>query len=306
MLDSNGRLSNPEVRLETTNRCNANCIVCARGDLKRPLTTMSDSKFYRLVSEVKGMGAKTISPFGFGEPLLDPGLINKIRFCTDNGLETFITTNSSLLTKKMSIKLIDSGLTHIRFSAHGLYENYEIVHKGIDFYKFFNNTMTFILLNDSVITSVSAMPIHGESVDEFVEFWKPGILVDYLEVWSPHNWTSKKKFRGNTVQKKRTCGRPFSGPLQINADGTMMVRCFDYNGELNVGDTNKESIEDILKGVKFEAIREKHRKGNLKGLLCENCDQLNVGAENPLLYSNRDPERKTNCTSSTKYQLKEN
>lgn len=301
------KLNNSEVRIETTNKCNAKCTVCARDNLRRPLTTMSNHKFKKLVKQVKGMGAKTISPFGFGEPLLDPGIVEKIKFCTDEGLETFITTNSSLLNARFSEELVEAGLTHIRFSAHGLYDNYEKVHKGIAFHKFLRNTMNFILLSGGTVTiSVSAMPIHGESVDDFIEFWKPGKMIDYLEVWSPHNWTSKKNFRGNTVQRKRTCGRPFSGPLQINADGTMMVCCFDYNGELNVGDTNKESIKDILKGAKFEAIREKHRKGKLKGLLCENCDQLNVGGENPLLYSNRDPERKPNCTSSTKYQLKEN
>ena len=300
------KLLNSEVRIETTNLCNAKCTICARDRLKRPLTTMSMDMFRRLVDEVKSMGAETISVFGFGEPLLDINIAEKIGYCTDNGLKTFITTNSSLLDVKRSRELIDAGLSHIRFSAHGLYKNYEKVHRGIKFDTFFRHTISFIKMSDGLVTiSVSAIPLHGESVESFVEFWKPGNMIDYLEVWKPHNWTSVKDYRGNTIQRKKTCGRPFSGPLQIQADGTVIVCCFDYNGKIVVGDTNKESIYGILKGAKFKAIREKHRSGNLYDLPCENCDQLNIGNDNPLLYSNRDPERKINCTSSTKFTLKE-
>lgn len=300
------KLLNTEVRIENTNRCNANCTVCTRDSFTRPLITMSNHKFRKLVSQVKGIGAETISVFGFGEPLLDTGLVDKIQFCTDSGLETFITTNSSLLGARHSEKIIKAGLSHIRFSAHGLYENYNKVHRGINFHTFLRNTMNFIKMSKGVVTiSVSVIPIHGESIDEFVEFWKPGKLIDYLEVWKPHNWTDSKGFRDKAKQRKKTCGRPFNGPLQIQADGTVIVCCFDYNGTMIVGDTNKESIKSILKGARLEAIREKHRAGKLDGLPCETCDQLNVSDENPLLYSNRDPERKINCTSSTKFTLKE-
>jgi hypothetical protein len=251
------------------------------------------------------MGAETISAFGFGEPLLDQGLPEKIRFCTDNSLDTFITTNSSLLTAKVSRDLISAGLTHVRFSAHGLFENYNKVHKGLNFNAFRRNTFNFIKESDGLVTiSVSVIPMHGESIEEIIDFWKPGRMIDYLEIWKPHDWTSSKDYRGNTAKRIKTCGRPESGPLQINANSTMMVCCFDYNGEMTVGDLKTESIEDVLRGKKFEAIREKHRTGNLEGLPCETCDQLNIG-ENPLLYSNRDPDRNINCTSSTKFQLKE-
>ncbi len=299
------KLLNGEVRVETTNSCNANCTICTRDSLTRPLVTMTNNRFRKIVTEATKIGAKTITAFGFGEPLLDQGIVDKIAFCSEMGLETFLTTNSSLLTAHMSRGLVGAGLSHMRFSAHGLGNNYEAVHKGLGFSNFMRNTFNFIKESDGLVTiSVSAIPMHGESIDEFIDFWKPGDFIDYLEIWKPHNWTSKKDFRGTTAQRKKTCGRPFNGPLQINSDATMMICCFDTNGEMTVGDLTKDSIEDILKGDMFEAIREKHRTGNLKGLPCETCDQLNIG-ENPLLYSNRDPDRKLNCTSTTKFQLKE-
>jgi radical SAM protein with 4Fe4S-binding SPASM domain len=109
---------------------------------------------------------------------------------------------------------------------------------------------------------------------------------------------------GSIGMSKKTCGRPFNGHIQINADGKMMVCCFDFDGKLTVGDTYKDSIADILKGDKFNEIREKHKTGDHTGTVCEKCDQLNEN-DHPLIYSSRDPDREIGKTSSTKFKLKE-
>jgi hypothetical protein len=43
--------------------------------------------------------------------------------------------------------------------------------------------------------------------------------------------------------------------------------------------------------------------GDMTGLICEKCDQLNIEDESPLLYSSRDATRTVGKTSSTKYQM---
>ena len=83
-----------------------------------------------------------------------------------------------------------------------------------------------------------------------------------------------------------------------------MVCCFDFNAKLTVGDTRKNTIEEILKGKEFSEIRNKHADGNLTGLICETCDQLNED-DDPLLYSSRDPDKQIGTTSSTKFKIGE-
>jgi hypothetical protein len=146
---------------------------------------------------------------------------------------------------------------------------------------------------------MSVIPMHGESVNEIRKFW--GNAVDELEIWKPHDWAGGREYR-DVVAKKKSCGRPFRGPVQINADGNMMVCCYDFNAEMVVGDTYKNTIEEILKGAKFNAIRRCHKTGSLVGLPCVTCDQLNEGDE-PLLYSSVDPECTVGKTSSTKFNL---
>jgi len=265
---------------------------------------MPDTHFKYLVDQVKTLGAKTISIFGFGEPFMDKNIIEKVEYCEGNDLETFITTNASLLTPMISEKLIYAGLSHIRFSLHGLtMTDYNKIHKGLNYKKVMRNVFNFMVLNDQDDNpcKVSITCIGDDYWFNLKRFWDP--LCDWLEIWKPHNWASSKQFRSISNQRKNTCGRPFNGPLQINADGTVMVCCMDSNATMTVGNTYEETIEDIMKGDKFNRIRRKHETGDLSELICQSCDQLNIGDEKPLLYSSRDPDRSINVSSTTKIQI---
>ena len=299
------RLRNTEVRIENCSICNANCIMCPREKLTRPQMIMTNKHFGYLVDQSKDLGAELISIFGFGEPLIDRDVIWKTQYCSNLGLDTFITTNAALLNTDMAFGLISAGLSHMRFSCHGVGRNYERVHKPLKFENVRANIFNFIKINDikynhSSTVSMTVIPMNNETIDEIRDYWED--YVDYLEIWRPHNWGDCKDYRKGRKQLK-TCFRPFNGPLQINADGQIMVCCFDFDGKMIVGCTHSQSIEEIIKGAWFRRIREKHERGDMSGLPCETCDQLFIEEQNPLLYSNRDPSLEINKTSSTKFKL---
>ncbi|NIT58285.1 MAG: radical SAM protein, partial [Aliifodinibius sp.] len=142
------KLINPEVRIETTNLCNAKCIMCPRDELTRPKASMPYEHCKNLIAQADDLGAELISLFGYGEPLIDTSLGAKIRYCTQLGLKTFITTNASLLSEWRCTQLISNGLSMIRFSMHGLTrETYENVHVGLNFYKVMENIDNFLIQN---------------------------------------------------------------------------------------------------------------------------------------------------------------
>ena len=277
--------------------------------MTRPKVTMKFNHFRKLVEQAYLLGITTVSPFGFGEPLMDSNIIEKIKLCSAMGFDTFITTNATLLTVEKSHDLIKAGLSHIRFSVHGIGANYERVQRGFDWNKTITNVHNFLKINHVKFdheckVSISVIPMHDENIDDLVVFWdRPEI--DYLECWKVHGWAGARKYRDETVVKLKTCGRATQGPIQIQSDGKVVPCCFMTNGEVILGDTHKDALENIIKGKKYNAFRVSHETGNLKGLPCENCDQLYIG-ENPLLYSSRDKNRNINVTSSTKFNLKEN
>ena len=134
LLDKNGKLINPEVRIENCNLCNANCTICTRDAMTRKKGIMGMKFFEILVLLANDFGSSLISPFGFGEPLLDRGLESKISICDEHGFDTFITTNGSLCTWNRIYDLFSCGLKHIRFSVNGVTkQTYKEVQRGLDF-----------------------------------------------------------------------------------------------------------------------------------------------------------------------------
>ena len=300
------QLTNKEVRIENTSLCNAACTICPRDKMTRRKCSMPNGHFEYLVDQAKDLGAESISVFGYGEPLLDKGIEHKIAYCTSKGLQTFITTNGSLLGTDISTKLLSAGLSKIRWSVHGLYKTYDKVHRKLRFEDTLRNIQNFIAKNNtrfshSCTTAISVIPMHGESLKYIKSFWEDA--VDELEVWKPHGWGGAAKYRQETIRRRQTCGRHNNGPVQIQADGKVIPCCFLTNAEVVLGDTYKNTIEEILHSDKYEKFRQCHRNGSLSGLPCESCDQLYVLAKSPLLYSNVDETCSIGKTSSTKFSL---
>ena len=261
--------------------------------------------FCNLVDQVVELGVDTVSVFGYGEPLLDKNLEEKIGYCSDKGLNTWITTNASVLGLQRGFDLISAGLKNIRFSVHAITpRNYDRVHKNLSWIETVRNIANFFHINNRaghpVTTHMTVIPLNDEPVEHIVEVW--GKLVDYLEIWKPHNWGTKKQYRKSIPQKK-TCGRPFSGPLQIQADGYIIPCCFLTDGEIKLGNVNDDTILNILNGTKYKELQDIHRSGIYKNVACETCDQRNIEVENPLLFSNRDPDKIIGKTSTCKKQI---
>jgi hypothetical protein len=109
--------------------------------------------------------------------------------------------------------------------------------------------------------------------------------VDALEIWRPHSWIDGRSYRRLCEHRVASCGRPFSGPLQIQVDGTMNVCCFDYNGTLSIGDLKKSSIKEIYEGPAMGRIQSLHDAGFADHLpACLLCDQRNcIACKSPSL-----------------------
>jgi hypothetical protein len=302
-----GKLICPEARIENTSKCNANCTICPREKMTRPKVTMPNHVFFPLVDECLALGATTISIFGYGEPLVDEYFTDKVKYVNDKGLNSFTTTNASLLDTEVSFAILDAGLNDIRFSVHGFNsKDYEAVHKGLKWRTTLRNIANFIKVRSGkgydCRVHVSCIPMNNQSVEDVKAFWEQ-FDIDHLEIWKPHDWAGGRDYR-QINKRKLTCGRPFTGPIQINADGKMMVCCFDTDAKMTIGNTFRSSIRYILENSEQLAfVRHCHEVGFYGGLPCSTCDQLNIEDESPLLYSTRDPDCGTGKTSSTKFVL---
>lgn len=304
------KLRNPEVRIEPTNLCNYTCVMCPRETHDRFKGYMP-MEFYRsVVDEVITMGAKQITLVNFGEPFIDPTLEDKIHYASQKGLRTYIITNASLFHlpsrsdfaknsgKKMSKieAAVKAGLSELRLSFYGAdKQTYESVMKGGNFEQTEQNIRLLQSIRDEIGNTIIS-PTTGHTIkspeismyflefskdqtkqsaemDKFLEYTKP--FADYIEVWRPHNFGDGRHYRDiEAAKEKKSCGRPSSGPIQINWKGIVVPCCYDYNEEIPLGNVAQQTVEEVLRGNAYEALRDSHRGDFAKVPYCDQCDQL--------------------------------
>lgn len=297
-----------ELRFEVTTKCNYNCIICPRERLTRKIETMSIGLFKFLLDKVinESNQFNTVTFPGMGEPLLDESLDEKILYAKKKDFNVLILTNGSMLTVERFKRLEDIGVDSIRISMYGdTPESYGSIH-GINsnFFERVKNNLTKIaekkkhtkiLFTYNVVTDVNE-----SDLGSWIDYWEN--RVDLLEVWRPHNWVNAKNYRSVQTGKLKTCGRPWKTPIQIQVDGTVNMCCFDFNGELLLGDLKTQSLSEIFESEMFKKILRHHTTCEFagSGLICEDCDQRNVDKSDVMIYNSKlDIQERVNKVSTT-------
>jgi len=309
------KLGHVEVRYEVTDRCNASCIMCPRDEHEhgREHGVMDQYKYERSIDEVVGLGATKVVLTGFGEPMLDKRLEDKIAYAKGKGLKTYFITNGSVLNDKRTRGILEAGIDEMRVSFYGMgKDTYNAVMKGLDYEKTRNGLLNFLKVRDQlgVATKVQlsylVMSENEKDTNAFREYWEP--RVDALEIWRPHNFGDGRSFRNRTddLAAKHTCGRPENGPLQIQWNGEVVPCCYDYNNKIVLGNAFEQPILEILNNSKYRLLRDIHQYGKF-GIFpyCDQCDQL-LPHSDALVYSNRHslpPEEAVKLSNTDLYDL---
>jgi MoaA/NifB/PqqE/SkfB family radical SAM enzyme len=306
------QLLHPEVRYEVTDNCNASCIMCPRDKHEhgREHGIMDQAKYERSIDEVVQLGAKKIVLTGFGEPMLDKRLEDKVAYAAARGLSTYFITNGSALTPRRSRKLLDAGLSEMRVSFYGMRpETYNAVMQGLDFNRTLKGVLEFLRLRDEmkartrVQISYLELPENKSDTEAFREYWVP--KVDAVEIWKPHNFGDGRDYRVRT-EEKATCGRPENGPFQIQWNGEVIPCCYDYNNQIILGNAFETGVLDILNSPKYRLLRHAHRMKQFEMFpYCDQCDQLRPHAD-ALVYTNRHnlpPEEAVKLSNTDLYNL---
>ena len=240
---------------------------------------------------------------------MDKFFIDRARFVKERNLFTSVDTNGYLVNEDISQKLIDLGFDSLRFSIFATNsEVYKRLH-GVDGYnRILKNIQKLLDLRKAKSAQLPRVGVYyieqaenSEYTSEFIDFWKD--KVDEISVWKAHNWINAYSFREVTRQRKKTCGRPLNGPLQIRWDGRVSACCFDFNNELIIGDVSDGNYESLFSDERYKAMQEAHRKGDMKNYsLCLKCDQL-YETSDALIYSS-ETRNKVGTSGNTFMELR--
>ena len=277
-------------QIETTRICNAKCNFCPVNEWDKSVTMMSDKLFDKITEELGNYSdwIKFVCLQRAGEPLLDKKIANRVYKMKKVGIkQVTFSTNASRLFKEKSRELLESGLDEIMFSVDSVDKAiYEKTRVGLKYERVMHNIMEFFKareeINPEVIVRVRGVSFHNmqnenekDDLKKWEEFWekyrKPQ---DRIYMKRVHNWGNQKEWEDKMPQYDwvyHPCILPWS-TMHITAMGIVPLCAMDYDGKMNMGDINRNSIAEVWKNTEWNKVRSLHSTGKRNEIsFCQGC-----------------------------------
>lgn len=266
--------------VEPTTSCNLRCLECPVGQkqLQRPAGNMRPELFRSCIDQLSDTLIYLMLYFQ-GEPFLYPGIIDMIRYASEKGIYTAVSTNGHHLDKDMARQIVPSGLDRLIVSLDGAsqdtYEKYraggtfEKVVEGLDnlagMKRLLNSRKPFLEIqflvmghNEHEIPEIRALgkkfgiPVSLKTI-QIYNLEKNVRLIPQNPFYSRYI----KDVHGNFVIKSRLpnrCFRMWSGAV-MTWDGMVVPCCFDKNADHVMGTINSSEFREIWKGKNYAEFR---------------------------------------------------
>ncbi|HAH07205.1 MAG TPA: hypothetical protein DCM05_11905 [Elusimicrobia bacterium] len=285
-----GRISRDRpvvLRIEITNRCNLQCLMCDRKALTRPSADMGMDLFARIIDAAAAAGIETIGLNRFGEPTLHPRLVGMVQYAKAKGIKhVSFVTNGTMMTDDLSRALIQSQcLDGIAFSVDGNTPGtYNRIRVGADFQNVVGNIENFIRIRNtggfskpSIQINTILMKDTEDELDETISRWRDSVdrvwVIPLMQYGGLTDIRAGMFRKGGDGRHRNACPQ-LAYMLVAFVDGSAGVCCIgDPNEELKIGDFNTQSLCEIWNGSAVEQVRQRHLCRDFSSLPpCARCD----------------------------------
>lgn len=269
------------IRIETTNGCNAKCIICPHPEMDRAIGLMKDELFLKIVEECAARDVDTLHLHNFGEPLIDKKLPERIRLAKAKGIRRVkIFSNGSLLTEARARALIDAGLDEIKISFDGANrEEFERIRAPLKYDVVVGNVKNLVRLRNELGAKLRIEVSCTATADKDQTMEALAGDVDHFTFGKIHNWGN---WDSDTVAEgaaksraRKPCSRVWQ-TFTILADGRVALCCLDYDGSVILGNLSDpdQSIAKIWANAEYRRIREIHATGRQGEIaICADCSK---------------------------------
>lgn len=274
-----------QIRIENTDHCGHRCFFCPREKLTRPMGTMSVADFRLLLgrlSEAIPHYDREVHLHGYGEPLLDRSLPEKIRLTREvwPASGPWLTTTLGVRVSEEYLRaLIANGLRYLRVSVYGsTRESYRAIH-GVDMHDVtLRNYDTILRLAAQERTDLEIVTKDSfVDIDERVAAATPGAAPGKAD--GPkilHNFGDGRAYNPPKLTSRTACsviGGWRAGIMVITWDLKVIPCSFDYDATVVFGDLRRQSLAEVFASPARQAFLDAHRSGCGSGYgICANCD----------------------------------
>lgn len=315
------KLRNNEIyifNLETSNNCNMRCIMCPRTtQMTRKIQTMNDEDFEEIISQLKPHTKEEFEEFikfiydeygidkttrsenafyfftssrcltlhGFGEPLIDPNIIKRIKACKQKNIPTYFSCVPANINVEKITNLMQNGLDVIKFSIDALddMEAKAIRGKRNNFTEAYLKIQEILKIKKEqnlktlIICTMLDLSTDKNSINKqkrFIEIFKDQDVFAYVKSLD-NRWYNDldESLKNKSHYESQYCEFAWSS-LTVMANGEIVPCTQDYNTEMSFGNIKEKSLKEVWNSKEYENFRKWHINGNFpKGHKCkERCD----------------------------------
>jgi radical SAM protein with 4Fe4S-binding SPASM domain len=284
--------------IEPTNACNLSCPECPTGT--KGLTRIKGSintEFFTGILEQTKKHAFFLNLYFQGEPFLNKNIIDLIKIAKQHRFFTSCSTNAHFINEQTAGQIISSGLDHLIISLDGttqdVYEkyraggNFELVKRAISMLvkekkdqkrKYPVIDLQYLVMKHNEHQMQEAKELARFSgVDRIVfkslQTYHPddgkGLIPDNQK------YSRYKKTAGGLKLRKpirNRCLKSWTSCV-ITWDGKVVPCCFDKDAVYCYGDLQKNSLKDIIYGIKSREFRRQILTDRKKTDICLNCSE---------------------------------
>jgi len=282
-----------EIRIENTNACGYRCVMCPREKQTRKIGFMPLADFKLILNKLE-TNQGDLHLHGYGEPLLDENLSEKIALVKEHSLfKTFIISTLGVEMSDDTLEgILKSGLDTLMVSFYGFTEeSYESVHRVNKLELAKKNLRTLGRLKKEkgyptrIIVKIAAPTAFGpfkmissvQRENEAMYALIQEIKTLGLELGALHHLHNYGDGRLYNMPDQKLCpvihGRR-SQILNVTWDLNVIPCCFDFNSSIIFGNLRTQTLEEIFAGPAYQSFRAAHLNQTLENYpVCQNCEK---------------------------------
>jgi radical SAM protein with 4Fe4S-binding SPASM domain len=240
---------------------------------------MSENHFFLYVIP------KIVQLHGYGDPLLDKRMSDRVRALNKKGFFTYFSCNPANINIQKNLEMFDSGLDYIKYSIETVDD---FLHKKIrgqasNFSDSYRKILQLLeekqKRNYRTTIVITMLDLHRTNQEEEYEKLENAFkdLDVYIYLKSQDTQWYQNKYEGTkSVHWSEFCQHPWMS-MTVKSNGEVVMCMEDFNNEIILGDARKESLYDIWNGEKYLQFRRDHFDLT-PGIKCtEQCDMKLVG-----------------------------
>ena len=282
--------------IEPTNNCNMHCKMCPRTtQMTRNVETMSLETFKKIIDQVKPWTSmewkkwllfvrknyniqpddkenhfflniipQVINLHGYGEPLLDETIFEKVQYMTAHNLKSYFSSNPFNVTVEKGKKLTDAGLTYFKLSGDSI--------------KLFEKTEEII---KKLISTESDTTFILDIVDNPKDYQKlqkmfAGYDTYMYQKSKDNQWYDDAKIEQASIHWLEPCQFPWSS-MSIMSNGSVVPCTQDYDNEMVLGDVEQKTLYEIWNDITYHKFRKNMLRKSTPCKCIDRCDMKLLG-----------------------------